>query len=65
MQYQVAKIEASEQDRIFFMTNGESVLVKADGSRQCRNANGRGLARSGRFAHLCAAMLRAVDRHQS
>lgn len=62
MTYQVIRTEQTEEGTVYVMSNTESVLVRADGSSRCRNIYGRGLADTGRFAHACAEMRRAVKR---
>jgi hypothetical protein len=64
MTYQVIRTEQTEQGDVFVMNNGESVLICASGYVSCRNAAGRGFARTGRFAHIAQAMLLAVARFQ-
>lgn len=63
MTYQVIRTEQTEQGTVYVMSNGESVLTCGN-YVSCRNAAGRGFARSGRFAHIAYAMLRAVERFQ-
>jgi hypothetical protein len=60
MAYQVIRNELTAEGSLFVMQNGESVLVRSDGSSRCLNIHGRGLADTGRFAHICLAMRSAV-----
>jgi hypothetical protein len=62
MTYQVARTETTEEGTVYVMSNGESVILRADGSSRCCNIYGRGIADTGRFAHICHAMRRAVIR---
>lgn len=58
--YQVQTAHQQDGRVGYTMTNGESVVVYANGSSRCLNVHSRGLADSGRFAHVCQAMRAAV-----
>ncbi len=60
MTYQVARTEQTAEGAVYVMSNGESVLIRADGRMVFRNTHGRGFSAVGRFAHIAHAMRRAV-----
>ena len=62
MTHQVASTETTDEGTVYVLSNGESVVVRADGSSRCRNIHGRNLANTGRFAQSCQAMRQAVRR---
>ena len=62
--YQVTRKEESSEGTVYVMSNGESVVLLADGREVCRNIHGRGFSNNGRFAHIAYAMRKAVRNYR-